>query len=555
MAGLCLLLSTCVIADESLRQRVEAMQAGFVPSAAGEPLMARQALTNFYAERQFELAWLETDDREALLAALDSMGQDGLNPADYHQLPLTALLSRQFEDMSSAERVDLDLLLSDAFFMMGSHLLEGKVNPETIDAEWLANRRQRAMAPILARALQEHAVGRELDDVRPAQTGYRKLKQLRAYLVQMTDLPWPPIPDGASLKPGMTDARLAEVRHRLTQLRGLYGMAPAGANAESSIIENYDPPLVALVKIFQAHNGLEDDGVVGRDTLRALNRTPAELLRLIDLNLERWRWLPDSLGDPHVMVNAAGYELTLVVKGEVTLRKRVIVGRPFRRTPVFSDSIRYLVFNPTWTVPGKLIIEDKLPEIIRDPTYLQRLGFSIYRGWGAERQRVDPGGIDWRATSASRFPYQLVQAPGPMNALGQVKFMFPNKFDVYLHDTPSRDLFRKSERSFSSGCIRVEEPLELAAHLLALAGDPGWGAGRIEETVRSKRTVTVNLKKPIPVHLEYWTAWSDDNGQPQFRKDIYERDERLYRALTSRVPVTGLAGNGAVRDAGLLSQK
>lgn len=526
LAMLLLIVSMVAQAGEGLRQRMEAIQSGYSAEAGGERLMASRALAEFYEARGYTLAWADPRSRIALLTEIEALAQDGLVPTDYHLLALRELMAQDWEDMSPAARDDLDLLLSDSFLLLGSHLLEGKVNPETIDPEWFANRRQREMAPLLAEALSNSSITATLEVLRPSQEGYRQLKAARARIAGLVGEPWADIPAGPALQRGMEDERLALIRRRLVVLGDL-----APPSIEDEVVEptRFDAALDAAVKQFQSRHGLEDDGIVGRSTLAALNRTPEDRLQQIDLNLERWRWLPDSLGETHVLVNIAAFELKLIQQSQVRLTKRVIVGRPYRRTPVFSDEIRYLVFNPTWTVPRTLMLQDKLPEIIRDPNYIQRLGFSVYHGWGAERVQVDPTSVNWTSLSSRNFPYQLVQAPGDQNALGQVKFMFPNKFDVYLHDTPSRELFRKAERSFSSGCIRVHEPLDLAMALLG--SEKGWDRARIDTTVLSKKTTTVTLNEPVPVHLEYWTAWAGDDGLLQFRNDVYTRDTRLYEAL------------------------
>lgn len=530
LAMLLLMVSLVAEAGESLRQRLEALHSGYSAEAAGERLMTTQALSEFYEARGYELAWTDARSRIAMLTELEAVAQDGLLPTDYHFLALRELMAEDWEQLSPAARDDLDLLLSDSFLLLGSHLLEGKVNPETIDPEWFANRRQRAMAPLLAEALANSAITATLDVLRPTQDGYRQLKAARARIAGLVGEPWTDIPAGPGIKLGMEDERVPLIRQRLMTLGDL-----EASSEEAAPSTTYDRAMDQAIVQFQRRHGLEDDGIVGRSTLAALNRTPQERLQQIDLNLERWRWLPDSLGETYVLVNVAAFELKLVQQSQVKLSKRVIVGRPFRRTPVFSDQIRYLVFNPTWTVPRKLMIQDKLPEIVRDPDYIQRLGFSVYHGWGSERVQVDPQTVEWQSLSSRNFPYQLVQEPGPQNALGQVKFMFPNKFDVYLHDTPSRELFQKSERSFSSGCIRVHEPLDLATALLEIEG--GWDRVRIDGVVDSLKTTTVTLKQPIPVHLEYWTAWAGDDGRLQFRNDIYTRDARLYEALqTSHTP-------------------
>ncbi|MCA9770794.1 MAG: L,D-transpeptidase family protein, partial [Myxococcales bacterium] len=279
---------------------------------------------------------------------------------------------------------------------------------------------------------------------------------------------------------------------------------------------------------------LEADGVAGRETLAALNVPAAERVRGLLVNLERWRWLPQELGERHVMVNIAGFHLDLVDGGRSVLDMKVIVGRSYRRTPVFSDRIRYLVFNPQWEVPRKLALQDVLPRVREDTAYLEHKGFRVLEGWGADERVVDPATVDWASLGPDHWPYRFRQKPGPTNSLGVVKFMFPNKFDVYLHDTPAKDLFASSKRSFSSGCIRVERALDLAEALLK--DDPGWTRERIDATVGAERERTVALRAPVPVHLQYWTAWADEDGSIEFREDLYRRDARVAKALRIEAP-------------------
>ena len=531
IAGVLLfLLAPDVFAHDVLRQRIEALNAGYEVEAAGEPLMAKTALKLFYSQRNYALAWTNQAHRDAFNVALTIARRNGLSPDDYHARALAALEARPISTLTPMQIVDQDLLLSDGYLLLASHLLEGKVNPETIDSEWLANRRQRAIEPILAQALATSEIVEMLAALQPQQNGYRRLLKAREAMGHLVDQPWPAIAGGPALKPGTTDPRVAAVRQRLE----LLGEGLDGGENPAQEAAYYDEKLAGVVATFQRRHGLDADAVVGSGTLAALNTSPAMRLAQIDVNLERWRWLPDDLGSSHMLVNIAGFELELIRNGDLSQRYRVIVGRPFRRTPVFSDKVRYLVFNPTWTVPKTLLVEDKIPEIIRDPSYLRRLGFTVYQGWGADRKEVNPESIDWKTVSRKRFPYQLVQDPGPQNALGQVKFMFPNKFDVYLHDTPSRDLFQKTERSFSSGCVRVEHPLALAAELLGHM--PEWSPERIDRVIHERSLTTVYLKTPMPVHIQYWTAWVDREGQLQFRNDLYERDLRVRHALQSRNP-------------------
>jgi murein L,D-transpeptidase YcbB/YkuD len=246
------------------------------------------------------------------------------------------------------------------------------------------------------------------------------------------------------------------------------------------------------------------------------------------VNMERWRWMPEDLGERHVLVNMAGFELDFVENGNPVLNMRVVVGRPYRQTPAFTGRISYLQFHPYWTVPRIIAVEDLLPKFSENPDQLVKDGYRLFDGPDDDSE-IDPASVDWFSLGRHNFPYRLRQDPGPKNALGRVKFMFPNRFAIYMHDTPSRSLFERSVRSFSSGCIRVEKPIELAVRLLE--NKKGWDLDRINAAIDSGETMTVGLPAPIPVHLTYLTAWTAEDGEIHFRGDLYGRDRRLARAL------------------------
>jgi murein L,D-transpeptidase YcbB/YkuD len=277
------------------------------------------------------------------------------------------------------------------------------------------------------------------------------------------------------------------------------------------------------------------DGVVGRGTRSAMNVPARDRLRQVNINLERWRWLPDQLGARHIEVNIPGFEVRVVEQGEVVATHRAVVGRPYRATPMFSGTITYLVLAPYWHVPPTIAAQDKLPAIKADPGVIARDRMTLLE-LGTDTP-VDPATVDWASMTGAELNrrYRLRQDPGAFNALGHVKFMFPNRHNVYLHDTPSRDLFERTARDFSSGCIRVDRAMELAEFLLR--DRPGWTRDRIDETVRAGVERTVPLVEPLPVHLLYWTAWMDEEDVPHFREDIYGRDEVVWRALTAPPPV------------------
>lgn len=525
LSALCL-WSVGSLANDTIRTRMGAIDLNFPISALGNILSGDDALSRFYRERNYTLAWSHAADRLALLKTIAAAERHGLAPADYNLGQLERVATRDTSELDAEAQADIDLLLTDSALLLASHLRHGKVNAESLHPEPSADHPDRNIENLLTRALESGDVGVALSRLAPSDPGYQQLLDARAFMAALMGTPWQSIGEGTTIRPGGVDMRLTLIRQRLSALGD---HAVVDDHRARVGIPRYDPELVQAVQRFQARHGLDDDGLIGRDTLAALNLTPSERLARIDANLERWRWLPDTPGDTHIVVNIAGFELTMIRNGEVVLRTRVIVGRPYRPTPLFSDSIRHLVFNPSWTVPRSIMIEDQLPIIRQNPGYLRNLGFSLYRGWGPDREPVDPDSVDWWALSEDYFPFQLIQEPGPSNALGQVKFMFPNEFDVYLHDTPARHLFSRSRRSFSSGCIRVENSLELARQLLKHQN--GWSPNRLSSVLDSRELTTVHLQTPVPVHLEYWTAWVDEAGTLQLRDDIYQRNGAVIAAL------------------------
>lgn len=450
-----------------------------------------------------------------LVAAVDKAGADGLSPEDY--------LSDHLRDpgrLAGADDVEgYERAMSAAFLRFARDIHGGRTSPsigksniviarKTVDAEeWLPFVRDKGVEAALKR-------------LRPAHAQYYQLRQMLAGYRQLAARGgWPQVPTGPSLKPGMNDARVKAMRANL-KARG-YSAIDGGST--------YDPGLVAVVKHFQLRHGLEDDGVAGKSTIDALNVTAEQRVRQIIVNMERWRWLPASLGLRHVLVNQPGFELFLVAGGKTVDRRRVIVGKPFHETPMFSHQISYAEFNPTWTVTPAIAVNEMLPKLKKDPGYLPRNDYILYGGWGAGAPEIDPFSVNWAAVSSKNFPYKIVQKPGPKNALGVVKFMFPNAFNIYLHDTPSRQLFAETGRAFSHGCIRVEKPIEFANKLFG--PDGALDAAKIKALVDAKKTKAVNLKAKVPIHLAYFTTWIGEDGAPSFFPDIYGRDKLVAGIL------------------------
>jgi murein L,D-transpeptidase YcbB/YkuD len=522
-------------------------------TSAGERLSGVARLKAFYAARADRPAWFlpaglspQADD---LVAALRLAGREGLQPADYHVGAIEREMRRLRATTSLAaapgsraapapdDAADLDLLLTDAFFLYAAHLTSGRVRPESVEPEWNLPGRERDLALLLAAALRDGHVATTLADLAPGRADYRALRDaLAAQRAIAAAGGWPLVPWGPPLHPGDHGPRVAALRRRLAATGEL-----SGAAAEA---DRFDAPLAAALRAFQARHGIEPDAVAGTRTLSELNTTAGARARQIEANLERLRWMPRELAPGRILVNVADYRLELTEPGKPPLAMRVIAGRQARRTPFFAGEITSILFNPSWTVPERIAVEDKLPEILDNRDFLKEQGFRVLAPAGGGWREVDPDGVDWTRLSEKRFPYRLRQDPGPKNALGRIKFQVPNRHDIYLHDTPSRGLFARAERSFSSGCIRVEQPVELALRLLA--ADATWTRKRIEETIAAAATLSVRLPEPMPVYLLYWTAWVDAGGALQFREDVYGSDAALIEALDRPLaPAPAAAGDAA----------
>jgi murein L,D-transpeptidase YcbB/YkuD len=530
--------------SDSLRERLQGQIAAAGGSAkiavAGEFFQAPAMLVRFYEQRAFQPVWMNDAGPlpivHALMQTIREADRHGLKPAMYHLSALEAWLTDVGRDpvsdtaSAAANAVALELLLSDAFFHYGSHVLNGRINPEAMSEAWLAKHAESDvdLVQLLQEAVATNSVKETLDHLRPSHPAYDGLLRARArYHEIATHGGWSPVPEGSKLQQDDRGPRVAALRERLLITGDL---SPEAAQGE----DLFDTAVEQAVRRFQQHHGLEVDGIVGPSTLAALNVPVEARLRQIELNMERWRWLPGQLGERAILVNIPAFGLEVVERGQPVLTMRVVVGRPTRRTPLLSADISYLVFNPHWYVPPNIAIQDKLPILRKDPGYAARQRLKIFRGDGMEATPIDPSAIDWSAVTARNFPYRLRQDPGPSNALGRVKFMFPNPFHVYLHDTPSRELFAKAERAFSSGCIRVEKPLELAEHVLSET--PAWSRDKMLVVLDTKKEHTVRLSTPIPVHLLYATAWMNAQGAVEFRKDIYDHDKALEKLLQDALP-------------------
>ncbi len=489
----------------------------------GRTLAATPLLARLYQGSGFRPQWTHPRQPDLLVGIATRTADEGLEPGDYHVSTLQELLARAAELPNDATlAADFELLLSDALVRLAYHLRFGKVDPQKLDPSWNFSRELTLENPAtwLAQTIRSPELGQTLDDLRPQGPYYTGLTSaLARYRAYAATGDWPLLAEGPSLKPGATDVRVRLLRQRLAAED-----YPAAIGTADD--DRYDEALVEVVRTYQRRNGLDDDGVLGRKSLAALNVPVAARIEQLRLNLERIRWVFRDLEREFIAVNIAAYHAAWVRDGKTVWDSRAVVGKPYRQTPVFKARMQYLVLNPTWTVPPTILRQDILPRLRQDPGYLATRGLQVIDGRG---RTIDPAGIDWKTTTARNFPYLLRQGPGPDNALGRVKFMFPNPHLVYLHDTPARELFARAERSFSSGCIRIEKPIELAG--LLLAGDQRWTREALDAAIAGGRTQDVRLPQEITVMLLYLTAFPGPDGQVQFREDVYKRDGALLKAL------------------------
>ena len=480
-----------------------------------EPVRAYGHVVAFYAQEDRGLVW-HGDRLEQWLRVIGESGWEGLRPDDYHYQTVQQLARQPVR--TPEEQAHLDLLASDGMLLLLYHITSGKVNPEMIDPNCHLDIETGQPVAHLERALGANNLYLALDSVRPKWPDYYRLLYELRHLHFRSD--WPAWEMQGVLYPDTVHPHIPRLRQILIATGDFSGDTSSWV---------YDDQLQAGVHRFQQRHGLIIDGIIGQSTQAMLHKSRQERIQTVMVNLERWRWLPAMFSDYYVIVNIADFVLYIVKEGQVVARHDVIVGKPARKTPIFSARMRFVEFNPTWTIPPTIKLEDVLPAVRKDVQYLSSRNIAAYN---QKMEKVDPLLQDWNDPSVRHF--RFVQDPGPNNALGQIKFMFPNPYLIYMHDTPNRDLFERSTRTFSSGCIRVCEPLAMAEVVLAHLG---WDSTSIQAAVDSANTHTVRLREQPDVHIMYFTSWMGSTGQVQYRKDVYALDEPIYEALIAPMTV------------------
>lgn len=477
-----------------------------------------QGLERYYGQRAFAPIWFDEsglrENAHLAIAAMAEANDHALNPSNYGPLRLVQLSETA---QSPEEWAQFDLELSLQFLRYATHLSSGRVQPNKINKALNLFPNRPAPEMLFENAELSTDFSAFLEGLAPRSDNYARLKRrLAQYRAKAAEGGFTIVPEGEVLKPDMPDPRIAVLRERLIE-EDVPGAADHTGDA-------YDGTLVEAVKVFQEYHGLETDGVIGKNTLARLNMPIEEKLIQMELNMERRRWMRDNLGDFYVFVNLADQNLKVVRNGKTIHTTRVVVGKPYHATPVFSDQMEYVEINPYWNVPYSIATKEYLPKLKGNPSALSSQNIRIFQ----DGNEIAATQIAWNSYSGKNFPFRLRQDPGKRNALGRIKFMFPNEFNIYIHDTPSKSLFARSERAFSHGCIRVSDPFALADVLLEHLNP---APGQWEQIRDSGDRKVIKPKVPIEVHLTYLTAWMNKDGSTHFRKDIYGRDEVLLKAL------------------------
>jgi L,D-transpeptidase YcbB len=503
------------------------------------PVTYREELIEIYDDRQYEPLWVSPSDHlnaegQALYKILSEAERLGLNSKDYAYSELHWL--QRTDQLFSEDRplfrtnvlARIEVVLTNNLVKLLDHVTSGRLSPEQVNGKWYLEDERPSLTHIVTQVI-DNGIVVTLESLAGGHEGYGPLlKALERYLQIKADGGWPVIPGGPLLAKGTSSPRVKVLRRRL---------AATGDMNDEPISSLFDQKVMEGVEKFQARHGLSVDGIVGPKTLETLNTPVDSRIRQVLVNLERRRWMPRTLGPDYLLVNIPDFQLTAYQDGKPQMGMPVIVGKPMSQTPIFSDILEYLVLNPYWNVPRSIVIDEIFPKFQEDPAYLEESNFELV-DWDEQPMEISQLTLE----NIEAGTIRIRQKPGPNNALGLVKFMFPNDHAIYLHDTPADHLFDASERDFSHGCIRVERPTDLAAFLL----NGNWSREEILHTIESSERRAIQLPQTIPVYILYLTAWVAEDGTLQFREDLYGHDEQLWTALQPVLSTAGVRSNQSI---------
>jgi murein L,D-transpeptidase YcbB/YkuD len=507
--------------QQVLRARIETLELSRSLRVDGVQLSATQFIPRLYHATQFRPVWSDPNKVDQLLRAIAAMELDGLDPKDYYLDKLQALRSRNKETKDPLVALDFDLLLSEAFARVIYHAHYGKVDPERFDDSWnIENEYKGKRGPeAVLDAINGPSLYDAIESLKPQQPVYRKLRDaLAKYRAIQAAGGWGNIPAGQNIELGKSDPRIPAIRHRLA----LTGDLPTQADNK---LDLYDDELLLAVEKFQKRHDLPIRSRIDSALLRTMSLPPKVWIDVLRVNLERARWILRADDPSYVLVNIAAFHIYYVKDRKRVWEKEVQVGRTFSKTPLFRDEIKYFVLNPMWTVPPGVLAETVLPSAKKSARYIRDRGLHVLDDTGHE---VAPESVHWHKFDANNLPYTITQDPGEGNALGVIKFMFPNQYHVYLHDTVNQLGYDARVRTMSWGCIHVKDPLELAAQLMA---GTKWDLAALQAQVKRRKSETVYLPKPVPVYLLYWTAAIDKDDNLAFYTDVYNRDRTVISLL------------------------
>ena len=469
----------------------------------------------YYQKMNFHEIWYLNENRKDLINEIKSAYKEGLNPNDYEIKIIEDLESKRAK-LNNEEIVKYDILLTETFEKLANHLYKGKLNPKELYTDWDLKPKEIALSSLLEDAIKEKKIATTFKAIKPNHIVYQLLKKSLVEIDKFPNIAFEKIIVKNKIVLGDTLPEMVKIKKRLAYWKDY-------RNRDSIITWVYDSITFKSIKNFQIRHGLAADGVIGQGTLNALNATKSERIEQIKVNLERWRWYPSDLGQHYLIANIPDYMLHYVTNKDTISSHKIIVGKPKRKTPILASKLSNFVFYPTWTVPPTIIKEDLTPAATKNRSYFSSTRITIYNSQGKE---VSP--YHWNPYRSRSYRY--VQKPGQNNSLGIVKFNFMNRHSVYLHDTNHRDYFVKSNRSLSSGCVRVENPLALTKQILTEINPEKWSGGEIDSILKQEKTKTVSVKDTVNVYLFYWTSWIE-NDKLQFRDDIYELDKALFLKL------------------------